>query len=98
MNEKHIEVERMLFQDYRVQVWDENLSSMLDREYFCRGFLSATHTAFEIQSNLFPGLPIFSRDDEKVKLLSRGDVSEERMFDIIKALQENHEMDEPKTE
>lgn len=62
MNKKHIEIERMLFGDYRVCVWDENLNSMLDKEYFCRGFNSAYLTAKEIQENLLVGLPIYSRD------------------------------------
>ncbi len=41
----HIEIEKMMFGDYRVQIWDEHLDSMLDREYFCRGWGSALLTA-----------------------------------------------------
>jgi hypothetical protein len=47
---KHIEIEQMLFGDYRVQVWNDRFDSELDREYFCRGELSAKLTAFEIRS------------------------------------------------
>lgn len=54
----HIEIEQMMFGDYRVQVWDENLSSMLDREYFCRGFDSALLTALNIRT-----LPSFEKFD-----------------------------------
>ncbi len=57
-NKAYISVEKMLFGDYRVQVWDKNLNSMLDREYFCRGETSALMTAMEIQNSLFPGLEI----------------------------------------
>lgn len=58
MNEKHISVERMLFGDFRVQVWDENNQSMIDREYFCRGYESAMQTAINLQQDLFPTLEI----------------------------------------
>lgn len=71
-NIKHIEIEQMMFGDYRVQVWDENLQSMLDREYFCRGYDSAMETAKEIRENLdvCKGLPIFSRKgDEVIKVI-----------------------------
>lgn len=51
-------IEPMLFGDYRVNVWDENLNSMLDREYFCRGILSAQLTAEAVRQDLFPELPI----------------------------------------
>lgn len=50
MNKTHIEIEKMLFGDYRVQVWDETLDSLLDREYFCRGYASALMTAIEIRT------------------------------------------------
>ncbi len=53
-----IQIEKMLFGDYRVQVWNDDLSSALDREYFCRGYASAFLTAIEIKENLFNGLPI----------------------------------------
>ena len=59
----HIEIEQMLFGDYRVQVWDENLNSMLDREYFCRGKLSATLTALKIRT-----LPGFEKLDIYLRL------------------------------
>lgn len=65
-NKKHIEIEKMLFGDYRVQVWDENLNSCLDREYFCRGYISACMTALEIKESLFKGLKIFYRDGSKL--------------------------------
>jgi len=45
-----IEIEQMMFGDYRVQVWTDNLDSALDREYFCRGYESAFLTALEIRS------------------------------------------------
>ena len=54
----YISIEKMLFGDYRVQVWDKDLNSMLDREYFCRGIVSARATAFEVQRDLFPDLEI----------------------------------------
>lgn len=56
MNKTHIEIEKMMFGDYRVQVWDETLDSLLDREYFCRGYQSALLTAIEIRT-----LPNFGR-------------------------------------
>ncbi len=68
----HIEIEKMLFGDYRVQVWDENLNSALDREYFCRGYESALNTALEIQKDLFVGLPIYSRYMDEVTLVVSG--------------------------
>jgi len=59
----HIEIEKMLFGDYRVQVWDENLNSRLDREYFCRGYASALFTAIDIRTlDGFSELPIYYRD------------------------------------
>ncbi len=54
----YISIEQMLFGDYRVQVWDDNLSSLLDREYFCRGFISAMTTAQLVKDDLFPDLEI----------------------------------------
>ena len=45
-----IEIEQMMFGDYRVQVWTDNLDSALDREYFCRGYESAIFTALEIRT------------------------------------------------
>ncbi len=68
-NNMQIEIEKMLFGDYRVQVWDKNLSSMLDREYFCRGFESACFTALSIRESLFKDLPIFYRELDKLELL-----------------------------
>lgn len=56
--EAYISIEKMLFGDYRVQVWDENLNSLLNRQYFCRGEKSAFFTALEIQNSLFPELKI----------------------------------------
>lgn len=68
---KQIEIERMLFGDYRVQVWDENLQSLLDREYFCRGYASALLTALEIRTlEGFAELPIYSRELDKVELIN----------------------------
>jgi hypothetical protein len=61
-----IEIEKMLFGDYRVQVWDENLQSRLDREYFCRGYESALQTAIEIEKDLFQGIPIFYRELDNI--------------------------------
>lgn len=54
----HILVEPMLFGDYRVGVWDEDLNSMLDKEYFCRGLPSAMETATSVKMDLFPKLEI----------------------------------------
>lgn len=68
----HIEIEKMLFGDYRVQVWDENLNSALDREYFCRSYGSALLTALEIRSlNSFRELDIYFRDMDGVKLINK---------------------------
>lgn len=68
----HIEIDKMLLGDYRVQVWDKNLSSALDREYFCRGYASALMTAYEIRSmESFEGLPIYYRELEVVTLIEK---------------------------
>lgn len=69
-----IEIERMLFGDYRVQVWDENLNSALDREYFCRGYASALMTALDIRT--LPGfekLDIYSRDMDTLVLENKAE-------------------------
>ncbi len=65
--ESHIAVEQMLFGDYRVQVWDENQNSLLDREYFCCGELSALMTASELSKGLFSDLPIYEYTAEGIK-------------------------------
>lgn len=70
---KHIEIEQMLFGDYRVQVWDENLNSMLDREYFCRSWESAYMTALGVQSDIFPKLDIYTRKMNEVTLTRKSD-------------------------
>jgi len=64
----HIEIERMMFGDYRVQVWNKELQSELDREYFCRGYTSAYQTAIEIRniSSKFSKLPIFLRETDEL--------------------------------
>ena len=64
-----IEIEQMLFGDYRVQVWTDTLESALDREYFCRGYESAFLTALEIRT-----LPSFTELDiyYKEELVSSG--------------------------
>jgi len=46
-------VEPMLYGDFRVAVWDENLCGLLDREYFCRGLDSAILTAGLVKRDLF---------------------------------------------
>lgn len=70
----HIEIEKMLFGDYRVQVWDKDLNSALDREYFCRGYPSALLTAFEIRTlDGFEKLDIYSRELDEVKLVDNYD-------------------------
>lgn len=46
----YIEIEKMMFGDYQVQVWDAQNESQLDREYFCRGFAAALSTALEIRT------------------------------------------------
>ncbi len=73
MNKKtHIEVESMMFGDFRVQVWDENQDSLLDREYFCRGLQSAVETAEAIRTlPNFEKLDIFYRNMEELTLLHR---------------------------
>jgi len=58
----HILIEQMPFGDYRVGVWDENLNSLLNKEYFCRGYPSAFATAMEIKADLFPDLPMYGGD------------------------------------
>ncbi len=54
----HIAVEPLLFGDYRVQVWDEHCESLLDREYFVRGFTAALLTAESIKQDMFSHLDI----------------------------------------
>ena len=58
MSVPHILIEKMLFGDYRVGVWDENLNSMLDKDYFCRGLPAAILTAQAVKNDLFPELEI----------------------------------------
>lgn len=65
-NQPHIEIEQMLFGDYRVQVWDENLNSKLDREYFCRSYQSAYITANAIQLDFYPDYPIYYRAENSI--------------------------------
>lgn len=66
-----IEIEKMMFGDYRVQVWGEDLQSRLDREYFCRGFDSALLTALNIRTlDGFEKLDIYSRDMDKIELIN----------------------------
>ena len=68
--ETHIEIEKMLFGDYRVQVWDENLNSLLDREYFCRGYDSALLTALNVRTlGNFSELKIYYRENKNLKLI-----------------------------
>ena len=71
MKVEHIEIEKMMFGDYRVQVWDKNLNSMLDREYFCRGYESAVLTALGIEDSLesFKGFPIYYRELDNLTLI-----------------------------
>lgn len=70
MENSRIEIEKMLFDDYRVQVWDKDLMSLLDREYFCRGYASALLTAREIRTmEKFAQLPIYYRQLDEVKLI-----------------------------
>jgi hypothetical protein len=67
----HIEIEKMLFGDYRVQVWNKDLQSELDREYFCRGWDSALLTSLNIRSlSGFEKLDIYSREMDKLELIS----------------------------
>lgn len=75
----HIEIEQMLFGDYRVQVWDDRLSSCLDREYFCRGYASALLCAHEIRT--LPGferLDIYYRSIDKVEMVDQYDRKHKR--------------------
>jgi hypothetical protein len=71
-NEPKIEIEKMLFGDYRVQVWDERLNSMLDREYFCRGYDSALITAYNIRTSFesFKNLTIYYRELDILTLIA----------------------------
>jgi len=67
-----IEIEKMLFGDYRVQVWGDDLQSRLDREYFCRGFDSALLTALNIRTlPSFETLDIYHRDMDKLELINK---------------------------
>lgn len=68
----HIEIEPMLFGDYRVQVWNKDLDSELDREYFCRSYASALLTAIDIRTlPRFADLQIFVRDNEELVKLEQ---------------------------
>lgn len=73
MEKPQIEIERMMFGDYRIQVWDTNFSSMLDREYFCRGYESAILTAIEIEDSLFKGLSIYYREGDRLTLIKNNE-------------------------
>ena len=66
-----IEIEKMMFGDYRVNVWDEHLQSALDKEYFCRGYDSAVFTAINIRTlnEDWENLPIYSRNMDTVELV-----------------------------
>lgn len=59
---KHILIEPMLFGDYKVNVWDESLNSLLDKEYFCRGMNAAINTAVSVKTDFFPELEILIQD------------------------------------
>lgn len=65
----HIEIEKLLFGDFRVQVWDDNFVGQLDREYFCRGLLSAIMTADKVQSDMFPHLTILKREGDELTVV-----------------------------
>ena len=68
----HIEIEKMLFGDYRVQVWNKELSSELDREYFCRGYGSALLTALDIRTlGGFENLDIYYREMDKLEIVNK---------------------------
>ena len=66
----HIEITKMLFGDYNVDVWGEDLNSRLDRQYFCRGYPSALLTALHIREmDMFKNLDIYYREmDELTKI------------------------------
>lgn len=69
---KHIEIEAMLFGDYRVCVWEqvgESYNECLDKEYFCRGYDSAVDTAKMVRKDLFPGLEIKLRTGDELKTI-----------------------------
>lgn len=72
-NYPRIQIEKMLYGDFRVQVWDKNLNSLLDREYFCCGFNSALQTAMSVKLDSnhkdFNDLPIYLYQDNKEKKL-----------------------------
>ncbi len=56
-----IEIEEMLFGDYRVCVWDEHLDGVLDKDYFCRGYESALMTALRVQADFHPESDVLVR-------------------------------------
>ncbi len=59
-----------MFGDYRVQVWNENLQSELDTEYFCRGYESALLTAIQVRTLPgFAALDVYYRDGDKFELV-----------------------------
>lgn len=60
--ERHILIEPMMFGDWRVAVWDENLNGMLDKDYFIRGEQAAIMVALEVKKDLFPDLEIYRSD------------------------------------
>lgn len=72
-NYPRIQIEKMLYGDFRVQVWDKNLNSLLDKEYFCCGFNSALQTAMSVKLDSnhqdFKDLPIYLYQDSKEKKL-----------------------------
>lgn len=53
----HVEITQMLYDHYAVDIWDENLESTLDRQYFCAGYMSALFTAGVIED----GRPVYLR-------------------------------------
>lgn len=59
-------IEPLLFGDYAVAVYDEHDTLVLDRKYYCRGYLSAVFTAINIKGSLFDG-DIYQYDLEEGK-------------------------------
>lgn len=60
---KKIEIEPMLYGDYRISVWDDDNEPLLDKPYFCRGLQSAYLTATTVRDEMFKDLKIYIRVD-----------------------------------
>jgi hypothetical protein len=61
-----IEIEPLLFNDFHVGVYDENLSLVLDKKYYCKGQHSATFTAVALLRE-YPEAIIKDNNNEQTK-------------------------------